>query len=201
VVRQVLALWPTHITLHLRLVLTGPQLDTTERVGLDGSAPLPRRLSAVLAPHQDADQYAEDFDSLCSDLGFTVKQKKSYSGTCTEFLGLEIDTAAMEARLPWEKHAKALLLVRTYLRRRSITLLELQSLIGFLSFAAKVVPLGRPFLRRLYNALSCYSASPHRPQPVTPQMKEDVRWWLAFISKKLFWFAKRASQTPKLYGC
>jgi hypothetical protein len=87
----------------------------------------------------------------------------------------------MEARLPSAKHAKALLLVRTYLRRRSITLLELQSLIGFLSFAAKVVPLGRPFLRRLYNALSCYSASPHQHRPVTPQMKEDLRWWLAFL--------------------
>jgi hypothetical protein len=136
---------------------------------------------AVLAPHLDAAQYAEDFDHLCDDLGFTVKHKKSYSGTCTDFLGLEIDTAAMEARLPSEKHAKALLLVRTYFRRRSITLLELQSLIGFLSFAAKVVPLGRPFLRRLYNALSCYSAPPHHPRPITPQMKEDLRWWLAFL--------------------
>jgi hypothetical protein len=136
---------------------------------------------AVLAPHLDAAQYAEDFDRLCDDLGFTVKHKKSYSGTCTDFLGLEIDTAAMEARLPSEKHAKALLLVRTYLRRRSITLLELQSLIGFLSFAAKVVPLGRPFLRRLYNALSCYPASPHHPRPITPQMKGDLRWWLAFL--------------------
>jgi hypothetical protein len=85
---------------------------------------------AVLAPHLDATLYADDFDSLCDDLGFTVKHKKSYSGTCTDFLGLEIDTAAMEARLPSAKHAKALLLVRTYLRRRSITVLELQSLIG-----------------------------------------------------------------------
>jgi hypothetical protein len=136
---------------------------------------------AVLAPHLDATRYADDFDSLCDDLGLTVKHKKSYSGTCTDFLGLEIDTAAMEARLPSAKHAKALLLVRTYLRRRSITLLELQSLIGFLSFAAKVVPLGRPFLRRLYNALSCYSTSPHQHRPVTPQMKEDLRWWLAFL--------------------
>jgi hypothetical protein len=137
---------------------------------------------AVLAPHLDATRYAEDFDSLCKDLGFTVKQKKSYTGTCTDFLGLEIDTAAMEARLPSDKHAKALLLVRTYLRRRSLTLWELQSVIGFLSFAAKVVPLGRPFLRRLYNALSGYSASPHSSRrPVTPQMKEDLRWWLAFL--------------------
>jgi hypothetical protein len=137
---------------------------------------------AVLAPHLDASRYADDFDSLCEDLGFTVKQRKSYTGTCTDFLGLEIDTAAMEARLPSDKHAKALLLVRTYLRRRSLTLWELQSVIGFLSFAAKVVPLGRPFLRRLYNALSGYRAAPHSShRPVTPQMKEDLRWWLAFL--------------------
>jgi hypothetical protein len=136
---------------------------------------------AVLALHLNGAQYAEDFESMCTDLGFAVKHKKSFSGMCTEFLGLEIDIAMMEARLLSEKHPKALVLLPTYLRRRSITLLELQSLIGCSSFAVKLVPLGRSFLRRLYNALWCYAASAHHPRPITPQMKEDLRWWLAFL--------------------
>jgi hypothetical protein len=77
---------------------------------------------AVLALHLKVAQYAEDFDSMCTDLGFAVKPKKSFSGMCTEFLGLEIDIAMMEARLLSEKHPKALVLLRTYLRRRLITL-------------------------------------------------------------------------------
>jgi hypothetical protein len=164
---------------------------------------------AVISSTQDATLYAEHFDSLCADLGFAVKEKKSITGTTVDFLGLEIDTQAMEARLPSEKQAKALLLVRTYLKRKSLTLLELQSIIGFLSFAAKVVPLGRPFLRRLYNALSCYR-SPH-PRRITSSMRADLRWWLAFLpqwdgitlirpSRRTYWVWTDAAGTKGLGG-
>jgi hypothetical protein len=74
----------------------------------------------------------------------------------------------MEARLPADKQARALSLVRTYLKRKSLTLLELQSVIGFLSFAAKVVPLDRPFLRRLYNALAFLQATGHLQAAIPP---------------------------------
>jgi hypothetical protein len=167
---------------------------------------------AIIPPTQNADLYAHDFARLCEDLGFRIKEKKSTMGTTANFLGLEIDTQAMEARLPSEKHAKALLLVRIYLKRKFITLLELQSVIGFLSFAAKVVPLGRPFLRRLYNALSCYrGGSPAQPRRITAAMRADLRWWLAFLpqwdgitlirpSRRTFWVWTDAAGTKGLGG-
>jgi hypothetical protein len=165
----------------------------------------------VIPPTQDAALYAENFDRLCIELGFLIKEKKSVTGTTADFLGLEIDTHAMEARLPADKQAKALLLVRTYLKRKSLTLLELQSVIGFLSFAAKVVPLGRPFLRRLYNALSCYKLQSHHPRRVTSSMRADLRWWLAFLpqwdgitlirpSRRIFWVWTDAAGTKGLGG-
>jgi hypothetical protein len=168
----------------------------------------------VISAAQDATLYAAGFDRLCADLGFLIKDKKSITGTTADFLGLEIDTQAMEARLPADKQAKALSLVRTYLKRKSLTLLELQSVIGFLSFAAKVVPLGRPFLRRLYNALSSYKlrdTSGPQSRRITSSMRADLRWWLAFLpqwdgitlirpSRRTYWVWTDAAGTKGLGG-
>jgi hypothetical protein len=125
------------------------------------------------------ESYGTTFDTLCTELGFKVRHRKSQSGTTTEFLGLELNTILMQARLPAEKYDKAINLVTAYLKRRSITQLELQSIIGFLSFAAKVVPLGRPFLCRLYNALS--ASSPFQNTRLTADMKADLDWWSSFL--------------------
>jgi hypothetical protein len=65
----------------------------------------------------------------------------------------------MEPRLPPAKLHKATELVQHALKKGKINLHELQSVIGFLSFCCKVVPLGRSFLRRLYDATSNYQRS------------------------------------------
>ena len=57
----------------------------------------------------------------------------------------------MQARLPQDKLTNAITLVRSFSRRKRVTLRELQSLIGTLNFACKVVTPGRPFLRRLID--------------------------------------------------
>ena len=70
-------------------------------------------------------------------------------------MGLEFDTLQMEARLPKDKLNKAIEGVTKILEKKSSTTHEeLQSLVGLLSFAAKVIYLGRAFLRRLYDALA-----------------------------------------------
>jgi hypothetical protein len=97
---------------------------------------------------------------------------------------------------------------------KSFTLLELQSVIGFLSFAAKVVPLGRPFLRRLYNALSSYKLRDTfglQSRRITSSMRADLRWWLAFLpqwggitlirpSRQTYWVWTDAAGTKGLGG-
>ena len=57
----------------------------------------------------------------------------------------------MEACLPQEKLDKCRELLSTFLRRRKVTLLEIQSLTGLLNFAYMVVVPGRAFLRRLID--------------------------------------------------
>jgi hypothetical protein len=99
--------------------------------------------------HDLAAQFGQQFDNLCTELGFEVKHKKSITGTMTDVLGLEIDTIRMEARLQPRKHQKAMFLVSTFLKWKTLSRTESQSIIGFLSFAAKVVPLGHPFINAL----------------------------------------------------
>ena len=55
---------------------------------------------------------------------------------------------------------------------------DLQSLTGFLSFAAKVVRPGRAFLRRLFDALT----NCRRHIRIFPETKADLEWWNYFLT-------------------
>jgi len=48
--------------------------------------------------------YKGAFRQICSDLGFRVKEEQNEAGHWIRFLGIEMDTEAMEARLPPDKH-------------------------------------------------------------------------------------------------
>ena len=65
------------------------------------------------------------------------------------FLGITIDTVFVETRLPEDKLEKAKTLVEEFRKKQKVILRELQSLIGILNFACKVIVPGRAFLRRI----------------------------------------------------
>ena len=60
----------------------------------------------------------------------------------------------MIARLPIEKVYKAIYSVIQALTKRAILYKQLESLAGLLSFATKVIPLGRPYIRSIYTTLT-----------------------------------------------
>ena len=66
-------------------------------------------------------------------------------------MGIIVDSVRMEARLPQDKLVRINQLLKTFKNRRSARLVELQSLIGTLQFACKVVVPGRTFLQRGIN--------------------------------------------------
>jgi len=115
------------------------------------------RSAASDAPNR----YKGDFSQICSDLGFRVKEEKNEEGHCIRFLGIDIDTEAMEARLPPDKHEKTTALVNSTLAQHSVTNRSLETTMGFLSFGSKVVRASRPFLRQLYDALMATSQTHH----------------------------------------
>lgn len=59
------------------------------------------------ADGDDVNAYEEFFARTCKALGHSINIKKNATGTFAEFLGIEIDTVRMEARLPQDKLEKA----------------------------------------------------------------------------------------------
>ena len=67
-----------------------------------------------------------------------------------------------------------------YKKKKSATLQELQSLIGTLNFACKVIPPGRAFLQRIIN-LTRGVPKPHHHIRLTNGFREDVKMWQNFL--------------------
>ena len=132
---------------------------------------------AILSPSDDAVAYGQQFDDLCNDLGLSVNHSKDAMGTRADFLGIEFDSMTMQGRLPPDKLARARNTIENIINRATISHHELETAVGFLSFAAKLVIPGRAFLRRLFDALRRPAKFIH----VTTSMKADLRWWKDFL--------------------
>ena len=148
------------------------------------SAAITHYLDDFLAVFAAADaaaarEYEQTFSTICQVLGLEIKSSKNASGTVIDFLGLVIDTAKMEARLPAEKKDRALLLISELTKRNSCTLLDLQRVTGLLNFLSKVIPLGRTFCRRLYNLEQRFPAGggKHVLRRIPSAARKDLRWW------------------------
>ena len=87
---------------------------------------------------------------VCEQAGAPVEEDKMEGpATTLPFLGIEIDTIAMELRLPPEKLRLLQQKLSQWRGKVVCTKRELKSIIGSLSHACKVIKPGRSFLRRL----------------------------------------------------
>ena len=121
------------------------------------------------------------FLSLCAYLGVPMAPEKTVGPeNVLAFAGIELDTLRMEARLPLDKTEKCKTLVSTFLRRKKVTLREIQSLVGLLNFACSVVVPGRAFLRRLID-LTRGVKSPHHFIRLNKSSKADLVLWQSFL--------------------
>lgn len=137
-----------------------------------------------VAPSHAQCQYdLNKFLRLCSTLGVPIAHEKTMGPfTCLQFVGITLDTITMEARLPQDKIDKCKHLLGGFLSRRSATLRDFQSLIGFLNFACSVIVPGRAFLRRLID-LTKSITKPHHHIKLTKAVKADLQTWLTFLDK------------------
>ena len=87
----------------------------------------------------------------------------------------------MEARLPPDKVERIWTSLIGFKSRKSYTLKELQSLIGTLNFACRVVPPGRPFLQRMIE-LTCKVSHPHHHIKLNSEFFKALTMWQEFIS-------------------
>ena len=111
---------------------------------------------------------------VLEDIGVPIAKEKTVSpATRVTFLGIEIDTIDRCIRLPQEKLSGLLTLLHQWEHKKKCTKRELLSLIGSLSFAAKVVKPGRIFLRRLIDLSSTVHKLHHRIS-LNTEAKNDI---------------------------
>ena len=119
--------------------------------------------------------------SLCRQLGVPIAVHKTTGpGSVLVFLGIELDTAAKEVRLPEEKLQHLKREIARWQERQSCTKRELLSLIGQLQHACCVVKPGRSFLRRMIN-LSMTVRDLHYWIRLNKCFRSDLQWWAHFL--------------------
>ena len=120
---------------------------------------------------------------LCGRLGVPIAEQKLQGPTTSlSFLGIEVDTMAMELRLPQEKLGQLKVMIQDWNARKSCSKRELLSLIGRLQHACKVVRSGS-FLRRMIN-LSTVAKKLHHHIRLSKSFRADLSWWSVFLESR-----------------
>ena len=85
-----------------------------------------------------------------------------------------------QLKLPERKLCELRLLLSETTVKRFITKRDLQSLVGKLNFAARVVFGGRTFLRRMIDTVN-HMRRPHHHVRINAQLRADLDWWTEFL--------------------
>ena len=125
--------------------------------------------------------YLSTFLRVCNELGVPVASEKvDGPANIITFLGLELDSTLQQIRLPSDKLAAILEERKHWQQQRKTSKRQLLSLIGKLSFAARAVPAGRLFLRRLIT-LSTKAKELHHHIRLNEEAQADISWWKTFL--------------------
>ena len=113
-------------------------------------------------------------------LGIPLAEEKC-EGPCTvlTFLGIQIDTVRMSLSLPAEKLDRIQRELERWSSRKSCRRRELESLLGLLHHAARVVKPGRSFLHRLTSLLKGRRREAQYIR-LNAEARADIMWWLVF---------------------
>ena len=127
--------------------------------------------------YESAEHMLSIMVATAENAGFRVQKDKTHGpARILEFLGVTIDTIKGQLRISPERMSEIVELLYEWSTRKSCTKRELLSLLGKLSFCARVVQDGRKFLRRLIS-LSKKASNLHHRISLTSQARADITWW------------------------
>ena len=125
----------------------------------------------------------EIMQETCTRAGLPLEPAKTQGPLSTlTFLGIELDTTAMEISLPLDKLSRVKEALAHWRGRKACRKRDLLSLIGTLAHASKVIRSSRIFLRRLID-LSTTAAKPDHFIRLNAEGKSDIEWWFQFMSR------------------
>ena len=121
-------------------------------------------------------------DQAATEIGIPLSPDKCVGPTtCLIFLGIELDSVSMTARLPADKRTALIELLEEWATKRTCKLKELQSLLGKLNHACTVVPHGRTFLRLLLDLLKGHPCKQSKFIRLNKECKLDIEWWRSLL--------------------
>eukprot|EP00794_Sanderia_malayensis_P008298 gene8298-9181_t len=100
--------------------------------------------------------------------------------TSITFLGIEIDSTHMCLKSPQDKLCALQLEITSWFVKKKCTQREPLSLIGKLCFAAKIIPSGRTFLRRLIDLSNTVKRLSHHIS-INTEAQQDIAWWAEYL--------------------
>ena len=111
-----------------------------------------------------------------------AEEKSEGPAPCLTVLGIDINSRAMELRLPPDKLQCLLQLLCDWRGKKVGSQKKLESLVGLMQHASKVVRPGRIFLRRLYDLLAVtHHYKPHYLIRINHDAQADIEWWCCFL--------------------
>lgn len=137
----------------------------------------------IIAPNKAICMYAQRLlITIIRKLGFGISWSK-ITGPLQKiiFLGIELNSIAMQLSLPQEKLEKLSNLLKEFNNKKRATKRELQSLCGHLNFASMVVKGGRTFCRRIINVMNKLKRQNHSTRLNSEFRKDINEFWLPFM--------------------
>ena len=125
----------------------------------------------------------EGMQRECDDLGVELAiEKTDDPASAITFLGIEVDTKAGILHLPPTKLLHLRGLLDEWEGKKSCTKRDLQSILGSLNHACKVIQPGRSLLRNMLELLHVAHAHHHHIR-LNQQFQADICWWQVFAAE------------------
>ena len=119
--------------------------------------------------------------TLFEGLNIPLAPNKTFHPTqVLAFVELTLDSVCMEARLPPDKLGNARILLSGWVSKHTCTLRDLQSLIGTLQFACRVISLSRPFMQRIID-ITRGTKKPGHIISLSPEFRKDILMWQLYL--------------------
>ena len=127
------------------------------------------------------------FINICKIINCPVSVAKTeWAATHVVFLGLILDGVTRSVIVPEDKRLKALNTIDILCEKRTITVLQMQSLTGILNFLNRAIVPGRAFIRLMYKKLKTTDSTGRELKhfhyiTVDRAFREDCRTWKLFL--------------------
>jgi hypothetical protein len=138
-------------------------------------------------------EFAEKYKKLCLECNFKLapdcpnKEKAFSESTFGKVLGIEFDTLNLSWRLPAEKTTKYVNLVSQMLLANSVSLSDMQTLMGCLNHVAQMCPFMNNFRYHLNKLLATLTNGSTVKLLLDKESKIDLQVWYNFLRDQKNW--------------